>query len=169
MSFAEATFLPLLNFGQTDSDKPVTTSFDYVIRLQSAPGLINISGAPTRALDAALRQSLESWQARCMVLGGVIDRFKVRETYNVHYRDYLLGHLSEQEFETAAAQFAYTPQSMDAATLASNIGVLMSYTTEEFTPSDVADLFRVTTEFVDDTVSQLPLALVGGSGMQTGR
>ena len=97
------------------------------------------------------------------MLGAVIDRLKIRENYNLHYRDFLLGQMSEQEFEAVAEQFAYTPKIVELGELARNVQVLFDYTREEFTSSEVAELFRVTQDDVEQALRQMPLLLTGGS------
>jgi hypothetical protein len=102
------------------------------------------------ATAATLRQD-------CLVLGGVIDRLKAREEYNNHYREYLLGNLSEEEFEDIAGKFAYTPNAANLVELSAQINALLTYTTHDFTKDEVAELLQVSDEDVNRAVTQLPL------------
>ena len=135
---------------------------DHILRVQTTNATISVSSVPTASFTEAIRHAVDSQSfflhGTCASLGKVIDRMKDREEYNNHYREYLLGNLSEDEFEKVADRYAYTPCVADLLQLSGQIHALLTYTTHEFTKDEVADLFQVRHEDVEQAMSsQLPL------------
>lgn len=135
---------------------------DYVVRVQTTNSQISVTSVATASLANAFRTALHSnsllLQGSCQTLGKVIDRLKDREEYNNHYREYLLGNLSDEEFERVAEKYAYTPKVANLLELSEQINTLLAYTTHEFTKDEVAELFQARDIDVEKIISaQLPL------------
>jgi hypothetical protein len=135
---------------------------DHILRVQTTNATISVSGVPTASFTKAIRHAVDTHSfflySTCNSLGKVIDRMKDREEYNNFYREYLLGNLSEEDFEKVADKYAYTPCVANLVQLSGQIHALLAYTTHEFTKDEVADLFQVRDEDVDKVMSaQLPL------------
>jgi hypothetical protein len=159
-------WLPLVSY-----ETSAAPNFDFLIRVEQSQGHLAIKSANTAAVEHALRAYVTDrapTHFACRTLGRVIDTLKVRERYNAHYRDFLLGHLEEAEFEKVAKEYAYTVSPVNPTELASQVHVLLTYTTEDFSLSEVAEIFRANDDDVRAAVEQLQLPFGGVQNQATG-
>ena len=139
-------------------------SVDFLLRLRAVTaGTLEVTSANTASVYGAISNLVEDERSRtrfaCRTLGTVIDALKVRESYNAHYRDFLTGCINEQQLEEAAAGYAYSPVEVPNEELAPQIDILLSCTTSEFMPSEVAELFHTRDDCVYSAMTQLSLPL----------
>ena len=87
----------------------------------------------------------------------MIDALKVRETYSAHYRDYLIGAISEAQLEKVAATVTYSPIDREPKELSERLDLLLRFTTSDFTASETAELFGTNEQSIAEAVKQLQL------------
>jgi hypothetical protein len=89
----------------------------------------------------------------CRSLGSVIDALIDKTAYQSLYLSYCIGAISEEEFEEQADHYARPLTSMPPEHLASRIGLLLTYSTRNFTTSDVSELFSVDERTADEAIN----------------
>ncbi len=62
--------------------------------------------------------------------------------YNGFYNAFLMGQLSEDEFEKIAQKFTYLPKTIDTITLSSKVNILFDLTNIDYSISELADIFQ---------------------------
>ncbi|MGA9756109.1 MAG: hypothetical protein WBV23_13310 [Desulfobaccales bacterium] len=136
--------------------------------------------APARPLDYLIRvcgstaEDLEFYVAGTEKFkthfGNIFGYFKiVRDTlkevilsqkrsleYHGVYNAFLMGQTSEIEFEKIAKKFTYKPKSINAKILSSKINILFNITKIDYSPSELADLFRCNINDVTTAIKLMP-------------
>lgn len=74
--------------------------------------------------------------------------------YHGVYNAFLMGQMSENEFEEIAKKFTYRPKSISTKKLSSKINVLFNITQIDYSPSELADIFRCN---MDDVITAIHL------------
>lgn len=73
--------------------------------------------------------------------------------YNGVYNAFLLGQLSEEDFERLAAKFAYKPKYINPQKLSLKINILFNYTSIDYSTSELADIFRCNIDDVEESIN----------------
>ena len=91
------------------------------------------------------------------VLTNAIISLKLTQDYNGTYVAYLSGQLSDDEFLLEANKYSYSPSEDLSLETLKNIKILFDATQIEFTPSDIADIFRLDHDKSAEAISKLKL------------
>jgi hypothetical protein len=62
--------------------------------------------------------------------------------YHGVYNAFLMGQMSESEFEEIAKKFTYKPKSINVRLLSSKINILFNITKIDYSPSELSDIFH---------------------------
>ena len=120
--------------------------------------------------ESEIIDGLARWQNRysfaVKTLGDAIDSLKKSIEYNGLYNSMLMGQISENEFEIEAQNYIFEPLSYDAQNLYDKMNVLITYTTSDFTESELSEIFHATEKSVHIAVEQLRLDF---DGIEQGR
>jgi hypothetical protein len=114
--------------------------------------LIRVSGST----DEDMKFGITETEGFIKYFGNIYDKYRfVRDTlvevilsqkrslnYNGVYNAFLLGQLSEEDFEKIARKFTYRPKPINPRILSSKINILFNYTKIDYSPSEIADIFR---------------------------
>lgn len=88
-------------------------------------------------------------------LATAVDSLKSMLDYSGHYNALLLGQVDEAEFDQLTLDFAYEPIDIDKETLAWRIKSLLANTNVEFTPSELAQIFKSEEIVVEEAVAMV--------------
>ena len=72
--------------------------------------------------------------------------------YNGFYNAFLMGQLSEEEFEIIAQKFTYIPRTIDTVTLSSKVNILFDLTNIDYSIAELADIFQCNNNTVTTAV-----------------
>ena len=134
---------------------PYTAWFRVVAKNSSS---IEVTDAEYESeLEKKVAAWYEQFSFAAVTLGGVVDSLKTSIDYNGLYNSFLLGQISENEFEKEASAFTIDPLEMETHQLYKKVDVLLKYTESEFTSSEIAEIFQVTDKSIGDVVEQLKL------------
>lgn len=75
--------------------------------------------------------------------------------YNSYYSAFLLGQLTEDDFQKAAAKFAYKQEQCDVNELTYRIGWLTHLTDLDFSVSDLAEIFQCNQDVIRQAISDI--------------
>lgn len=115
----------------------------FVLRISSGTSEIDFRRFNPEAVERRGELWLRLKDGQIAILTSAIKAQRKVIDYNSHYTAYLVGQTSEEEFEKAAAQFAYHPdEGIDQDVLASRIECLVELTGIDFTVSDLAGIFE---------------------------
>ncbi len=94
------------------------------------------------------------------VLTNAIKSLKLAQDYNGTYVAYLSGQLSDDEFLEEANKYSYSPlETLDFETLR-DIRILFETTKIEFTPSEIAEIFKIEHNLSVDAIMKLNIPVV---------
>lgn len=141
----------------------------WVLTVTQGSDYVEVTGIE---LEDVIARRIAGWQGKfsftVKTLGSAIDSLKKSIEYNGLYNTFLLGHISEDEFEEAADDFMIEPATYEDDIVHDQIDILLRYTKSDFTKSELAEIFHATQDSVDKAVEQLRLDFVhkDESGLQ---
>lgn len=94
------------------------------------------------------------------VLTNTIKSLKLTQDYNGTYIAYLSGHLSHEDFLEDAKKYSYTPSKELSPETIKDIKILFNTTKIEFSPSDIAEIFKIAHDKSVDAIKQLEIPSV---------
>lgn len=134
-----------------------TISFDNILR-------ITVSTDDAIALHhLGTTEQFLSWGTGIMasldnsvsVLSEVVISQKRLIDYNAVFNAYLMGHLTEEEFENESDDFSYTPATIDQKKLENKICLLIDSTGIEFSSFEIADIFQCNEEDAQESLNRI--------------
>ena len=120
--------------------------------------IIRAYGESLEAMDYTVRPTSSvrhSFHGLCQVLTEVIGSQKKQLEYNGYYNSFLLGQLSEQEFEEISRQCAIQPRSVPLDLLSDKINIIINFVDREATPKDMAQYFECEEEDIIKSIKLL--------------
>ena len=145
---------------QSDGSTIVLTdkALDYLFRLTSDEAGRRVTIKTVGSTDT-IRERLREWSQladfHVETLARVVDAQQRLLDYNGYYNAFLSGQLSEEEFEETTNTFVYEPSEVEIGELSNRISCLLTYTTADFAPSDLADIFQCDRESVRRAIGRL--------------
>lgn len=89
------------------------------------------------------------------VLSETISSLKKTQDYNGAYIAYILEQISDEDFENSVKEYIFDPQTEITEEILDKIEILFSFCRESFTPSDLADIFKLDEEVVETSIRLL--------------
>lgn len=129
---------------------------DYLVRVTSRSAeLKSIDYIDANNFTSEIRNWIEIKTQEVADLASVVKWQHNLLDYNAHYNAFLLEQITDDEFEIIASEFAYDPQSADTDDIVRVVHTLLHNTGIEYSPSDIADLFRCEQDIVLDAIKIL--------------
>jgi len=91
----------------------------------------------------------------CQVLTEIIGSQKKQLEYNGYYNSFLLGQLSEEQFEKISRQHIIQPKSIPLDLLSDKINIVRNFVDPEVTPKDMAQYFECEEEDILKSIKLL--------------
>jgi len=138
-------------------ESPMDFNVDYLARIWgSSPADLKISIKETGKFKAHFENVFLYFRLVKDTLKEVILSQRKSLQYQGVYNAFVLGQLSEEEFDSAAKKFSYKPKSADICLLSSKISILFDATQIDYSPSELADLFQCNSNDISKAIHLLP-------------
>lgn len=136
---------------QNDAINPRKYS-DHLLRIESE-GEITIAGNFRKIAISKTEDVCNIFTFQINTLIEVIQSQKRLIEYNSYYNAFLLGQLSEEEFEKISDKFTYKPKKILAQQLKAKIHCLKNLTQINFTPCELAEIFQCASSSVTNILT----------------
>lgn len=128
--------------GVLDESAPARP-LDYLVRVSgSTTEDLEFSVTGTKKFKTHFGNIFGYFKLAKDILKEVILSQKKSLEYHGVYNAFLMGQMSESEFEEIAKKFTYKPKVINAKMLSSKINVLFNITQIDYSPSELADIFH---------------------------
>lgn len=125
--------------------KKGTRSFDISYTPKSKPYIPELDSLANQNIYLYIKNI--TLEETISVMKKTINALLKNIEYNSYYNAFLLGQLSEKEFEKISDSFAMDYDNSEAIeSIENEIEVLLNTIGKDFTPSDIADIFSITDE-----------------------
>ncbi len=151
-----ATYSAFINASAFDTDDTINYAVNDSLRisLYSGNNLISVWSA-----DQVIQRIQEKIESRfhdiITVTDEVISSLKMTLNYNGTYIAYLLNQISADEFNVAAERYAVTLSSEETDEMRNKIKILFQISHENFSPSDIANLFHIEEHIAENVLNNL--------------
>ena len=143
--------------------QPNISGYDVLARVSRSTSSNVTQIAPIMDTQAFVSQILHlqsEWKDDVRLLNDVINwQHKVND-FNSSYAAYLLEQIDDDEFDKVAEALAYEELDTPPTDIVPVIGRLLELTTLDYTPSDLANMFRCSQETVQEALALLPHHLI---------
>ncbi|MGA7576604.1 MAG: hypothetical protein ACLQUW_08035 [Desulfobaccales bacterium] len=138
-----------------DASAPPT--LDYLIRVRGSSGDkdIGISITETGKFKKHFDNIYDRFNFVKNTLVEVILSQRTTLAYNGFYNAFLMGQLPENRFVKIAKKFAYRPRTINNKELSNKINILLDLTKIDYTPSELADIFKCNVDHVRTAIESI--------------
>jgi hypothetical protein len=138
-------------------DTPTPPSLDYLIRVygSSEDKDMGISITETVKFKKHFDNVYDRFNFVKNTLVEVILSQRRSLEYNGFYNAFLMGQLPENRFVKIAKRFAYRPRPINNKLLSIKINILRDATNIDYTPSELADIFKCNVDHVRTAIQSI--------------
>lgn len=154
LTFESASVFSRKTFQDIPQEAAESTG-DYLMRIEQSGNQFKIQGWPTEAVQAVVQEQSTSLLEIKEILIEALQGCKRYLDYMGHYIAFLLGQISEEDFENMSKQYVQHQPIIPHNRLDRKIEILFRETGVEFSPIELAAIFSAPKDQIDQTLDAL--------------